>query len=143
MKTGVWYRFKNQQAYNNFRERASFNDAVGPYLAGGFKVHSVTTPPGSVSPYVASLGFGVTEVKLDNKRHDDALKLLMDNASGGNVIISSKEFEFFEEIPSTHLTVKNDPTLGEKIKTIMESGRAFYIGTTAGGSLYYSDYSDF
>lgn len=144
MKTGVWYRFKNQQAYNKFRERASFNDAVGPYLAGGFKVHSMTTPlPGSVSPTASSLGFGVTEVRLGERKRDETLKLLINNIRPTNVIISSNEYEFFEEIPSTHLTVKSDSDLGEKIKTIIESGRALYIGTTAGGSLCYEDYSDF
>lgn len=87
------YRFKNDEAMNNFIASAARNRLFAPYLEKGFKVCQVTDA-GSVTSVVVENENGSTVV-LDSKA--------MGYTYGGPVIsrvllTGDDEFRFFEEI---------------------------------------------
>ncbi|UNA02439.1 hypothetical protein [Serratia phage SP1] len=128
MTPGIWYRFKNLEAYDCFRKRASINDAIAPFLSNGFKVQSAKRNAGQ---FCAGMEAGVTEIHLENKSSSKNLEVLFRSAGVGNIMIAPPEFVFFEEIPNMPAEIVDEkPTVENMIRELMSSGVSFQLGDT-------------
>ncbi|QFR56028.1 hypothetical protein CPT_Muldoon_072 [Serratia phage Muldoon] len=126
MKPGIWYRFKSLDDYDSFRKRASINDAIAPFLAGGFKVLSAKRNAGQ---FCAGMQAGVTGVHLVNEEASRNLETLFHGAGVGNIMIAPPEFVFFEEIPGMPAKIVDEkPTVENMICELMSNGVSFKLG---------------